>query len=218
MGCDIHVFIEHRRSPIEWASDDVWENNKDGWSIAFGTEIYSNRNYELFAALANVRNRLPRDEKPRYMPKSSDGGEPIFVITQPKGIPHDCCLKVQRELERWEGDGHSHSWYTLQELLDFDWHGVPVVNRGLVNKEEYEKLERMRAFDRKHNPERVEYNAPDSYCMGASGGDYKEVEWKSTLGDECSDFLSTVIPKMATIAKRNGVPYSDIRIVFFFDN
>jgi hypothetical protein len=54
------------------------------------------RNYELFALLAGVRG---------------DGPEP-------KGIPDDTSGLSQIEIDRWDGDGHSHSWCSLQEYVE----------------------------------------------------------------------------------------------------
>lgn len=127
MGCDIHFFVEKftssnqyegprnlsedRNTKIEeiidgkpvterWVSADTWEFSDGEWS---NTERYWERNYYLFSLLADVRN---------------SGEEPIDY---PRGIPNDASSGYLYKCERWSGDAHSHSYFTLQELLDVDW-------------------------------------------------------------------------------------------------
>ncbi len=70
-------------------------------------EIYVERDYELFAVLANVRDDYPAPP-----------------ISKPRGVPNDASsayrgfkAQVSRQLP---GAVHSHSWVTLAELLDYD--------------------------------------------------------------------------------------------------
>jgi hypothetical protein len=220
MGCDIHLFHEMRCQTTErWLPCDVWEKDADGViDIPYGRHIYNGRNYTLFAALADVRNRT-KGEELAYIKNSCDGGDPIPVIQSPRGVPADTCEEIQTCSERWGADGHSHSYYTLRELLDFDWHATVIVNRGLVSdKEEINRVERMRSFYAKNCPHKVDYVGPDSYCLGSSNDDSVVMEWKSTLGSDCGAFLSEVIPRLSALAKIYDIPYTDIRVVFFFDN
>lgn len=95
MGCDIHIFLEKRNSENQWIDSMVYENDPyDG----FRPLSYYERSYTLFATLAGVR-----------------GDDPIEY---PKGIPEDCSLEYKKLCDDWEGDGHSHSYFTLRELLD----------------------------------------------------------------------------------------------------
>ena len=131
MGCDIHFFVERytnepdtsngpkdisefRQERINniidgtdniyrWISADNWTlekypNEPEYWSA---DEIYTGRNYWLFYLLADVR----------YGP---DWCEPH----EPRGVPADASYAYKKILERWEGDGHSHSYFTLKELLE----------------------------------------------------------------------------------------------------
>ena len=78
MGCDIHVHFEIKLN-------GKWEH-------------YSNpsidRNYELFAKMADVRN---------------DYENPIIPISFPKGLPKDLSVVTKFEVDHWGSDGHSHS-------------------------------------------------------------------------------------------------------------
>ena len=130
MGCDIHFFCEKlttdynyhgpkntgeirdeklenllqidkdEKSP-RWVTADIWEKvDDDYWKTK---ELYpGGRNYYLFGVLAGVRYD-------------------IDPISEPKGIPDDCCYPIKSKIEGYGSDGHSHSYFTLKELLDVDW-------------------------------------------------------------------------------------------------
>lgn len=95
MGTDIHMAVEVRK-------DGVWQNVtpfRNGYSPE--PEYYEDRNYDLFAILADVRNRYG------FVP-----------LDQPRGIPSD----ASDDVRRWCEDGdHSHSYCTVAELLTYDW-------------------------------------------------------------------------------------------------
>lgn len=127
MGCDIHFFTERktaslnyegpkdlqdeRNSKIEefidgkplterWVSADKWLK-EDGWT---NEEAYWSRNYYLFSILADVRN-------------SGD----VDPICEPRGVPDDASSGYSYMVDRWRGDAHSHSYFTLEELKSVDW-------------------------------------------------------------------------------------------------
>lgn len=87
MGCDIHVHTE------------VKINGQ--WHHYNAPEV--NRNYALFAYMANVRNY----------------GD-ITPISEPKGLPDDVSFMVQFDSDRWGDDGHSHSYLTADEIVLVD--------------------------------------------------------------------------------------------------
>lgn len=134
MGCDIHFFRERftsdndytgprdlsedRNNRIEqiiddspvvkrWVAADLWELMEgDYWSCY---EAYSERNYYVFSVLADVRN-------------SSFGGQDrVDPIDYPRGIPNDASSAYLYYTNKWSDDGHSHSYFTLKELLEVDW-------------------------------------------------------------------------------------------------
>ena len=62
------------------------------------------RCYSLFEKMAGVR------------------GDPENAIDGPRGLPHDITLITQIDAERWEGDGHSHSYFDAEEIqILFKW-------------------------------------------------------------------------------------------------
>lgn len=121
MGCDIHAYLEIKRFSYKdddrengiWVSADKWTVNPDRiiypdenereWEIERDDRIWKSRWYFLFAVLAGVRNAWS-----------------IEPISEPKGCPFDASPQVLREKE-WDGsDGHSHSWLTMKEIVDWD--------------------------------------------------------------------------------------------------
>jgi len=89
MGCDIHMKIE--------------VNQNGGWRNAWADlpEGIDDRNYNLFAIFADVRN--------------GTWGPELTPISEPRGLPKDCSLD-----ENDVGD-HSFSWVGLDELLEYPW-------------------------------------------------------------------------------------------------
>lgn len=152
MGTDIHCYVEHQNPDgswtlptapnpyydslearaakvLEWypgdenaqkradalADEEDWDNREVA-PIAG----YSGRNYGLFAILADVRNG-----------RGFAGvkiGEPTKPIDEPRGVPEDASPEYVAEVETWGGDGHSHSWFTLAELMAYDWDGNYAIN------------------------------------------------------------------------------------------
>jgi hypothetical protein len=86
MGCDIHI---HSEIKIR----GTWHHHSD-----FKPE----RNYAMFAKMANVRNDDVRKIKP---------------ISEPKGIPDDATFLTKLHVKQMEYDGHSHSWLSAEEIL-----------------------------------------------------------------------------------------------------
>lgn len=122
MGCDIHFYTEKKVNG-KWESADKLSKNKyydkndpDGeqeFEIAYGDRLYDGRNYNLFAILADVRNGRGF--------AGDDTGDGFKPISDPKGLPEDCCDFIKGQCETWGGDGHSHSYFTVKELLEYDW-------------------------------------------------------------------------------------------------
>lgn len=113
MGCDIHLFAE-KKVGDKWVSIDKYTKNPDFGEydnrelvIERENRVYSGRNYNLFCALAGVRS-------------FQFSGTPSMV-SEPKGLPDDCCDEIKQESEIYGSDGHSHSWNTLAELEAFNW-------------------------------------------------------------------------------------------------
>lgn len=236
MGCDIHLFVE-KKAGDHWISVDQWTPGEDGGRgeayVHYRNAYYSNRNYELFAILADVRNGTGF--------AGIDTGDGFVPIAMPKGLPFDLSPEVKREADSWEGDGHSHSWHTLEDLLEFDWTQVTKL-RGIVSAAEYFQWCQWR---------RDNGESPESYCGDVGGkvikmspeamdiriiqlqaqhpdkrgwelkpiiekeleNHYCRIEWEQPYYKCCRKFLSDVIPRLLRLGKPD-----DVRIVLWFDN
>lgn len=143
MGCDIHVCLEYRPRISEYIRETgKWINTRGPWTTAdlfrkgtkrdfelFGDEreyiksdVYSDRNYALFALLADVRNY--------DMPIKMDSDVVI------PGFPHDCCVEIQDEAERWKDDGHTYCHCTLDKLVD--WYDKYSVYQPEMESDQFE--------------------------------------------------------------------------------
>jgi len=166
MGCDIHFYVERKttqnyKGPKDvseerentlneilentekeerWVSVDSWEYVEDEysdepgkmtWEIPWGTNYYRGRNYYLFALLANVRNYHNEVEP----------------LNDPRGIPDDASAGYRYELKRWNGDYHSPSYYTLEELLNVDWEKYNTGDYDKYLDEFLESIEKMKEID-----------------------------------------------------------------------
>lgn len=117
MGCDIHMYSEKLKrswsqpTKIKWIPFDFFRynsyyperNDDEIWEREFDVDpIYSERNYHLFSLLANVRNY----------------GDRIEPFSEPRGVPDDLSDFVKSEYDKWDGDGHSYSWFSFGELFN----------------------------------------------------------------------------------------------------
>lgn len=107
MGADIHMYAEKK-------IDDEWKLTKgpNPYKIYFPSDedlkfegwVYHQRDYDLFAFLADVRNY----------------DESIDPLDQPRGMPEDTSPMLFKLYEEYGVDGHSHSYFSLPELLAAD--------------------------------------------------------------------------------------------------
>ncbi len=105
MGCDIHIHAERRE-------DDHWAY------IPMEGEPLGSRSYGVFGFLANVRNYSA-----------------IRPIAMPRGFPEDASECVRAAYASWEGDSHTPSWLTVQELTDYDY-DMQIEDRRYTRQEE----------------------------------------------------------------------------------
>lgn len=208
---------------------------------------YHNRNYNTFAILADVRNGhgfagcdTGNGFNPIAMPRGIPGdvSESVakeyylrIVETEDEDGENEC---TRIDAERWGDpilnlygteytpgpDWHSASWFTLAELLAYDWDQT-TKHRGWVSLEQYREFRQN--------------GKPSSWSGGVSGGSIKhisnaamnaildedltingspftKVEWGESYRESASDFL-----KFLEELRGLGNP-DELRIVFWFDN
>jgi hypothetical protein len=180
MGCDIHTYVEKKIYGV-WTAlygespYDKSELSLEGW-------IYCDRSYRLFTVLAGVRSY----------------GEVIQPIAEPKGLPEDVTEVVKYE---YDGDGHTSSWFTLTELLAFDWHQKHL----------------SKAYTSEKNAELLKQTGePPSSCRGSLYADMPVfVEWEEELISSEHTFITEALYKLQYLSDGK---HDDIRLVFWFDN
>lgn len=132
MGCDIHMHVEYKsiiNGQNRWVCGDYFKVNP--YFGEFPDEdpfvlvgLCDSRNYDRFAILANVRNY---DNTP--------------YIDDPRGLPADITKEVEEDAESWDDDAHSHSYFTLRELIDFQKNVPPLRYRGMISPEAQKALD-----------------------------------------------------------------------------
>jgi hypothetical protein len=198
MGCDIHLYTEYLRhvdgKPI-WINCDNWQVNpyyKDDNEPKYEINpLYGGRNYHLFAILANVRNE-------------DDGNE---YISEPRGVPDDMSPQTKDQYDKWDSDGHSHSYLSLAELKEFEAKHIPIKFSGMMTAE---------------NARLVDIGQmPNEWCRGTNNSAYVHRKWELHI-----DYLAELITLLEARKKEVFNIYANddttrdnqIRIVFWFDN
>lgn len=203
MGCDIHIFTErkrHIRDEEKWINMDYWQYNPyydsedpDGEREMDVKHFYRGRDYDLFSVLANVRNYSDNQ-----------------FIMEDRGLPDDICPITKKEADRWEGDGHSHGYYTLKEMMDYQKENPTIKRSGFVSKEAAEKLD-------------TTGETPNSWAdlvNPSLGWVHREWEDPSPLSRLIDKLLERRNEEfwMPRNSREESEQDSKIRIVFWFDN
>lgn len=249
MGTDVHMWAEIRNrasSRIEadkrqafesrWHTvgslfDNPWYKldripilySGDGCYEPFAPKTfhpYTDRNYDMFAMLADVRNGRGF--------AGVDTGDGFVPIAEPRGFPLDMSDFMQEESKKVE---HTPSWLSLDELNAYNWEQT-TKHRGWVNPPEYKE------FLAEGKP---------SYCAGSVSGAgiehvsteemdkflaanpdlslehdpfrwkiYTLVEWEEYYRESAGRFYTETLPKLREIRALESV--LDLRIVFWFDS
>jgi hypothetical protein len=196
MGCDIHLFTERKRcinSKDAWVNIDnrkpnpyFKEGNEYGESMYSLNSAYRTRNYNLFSMLADVRNRSGN----KY-------------IADPKGLPEDVSSVVKKESDSWASDGHSHSFFTMKELYDFQAENTTQKYSGLVDSEGSKEIDLG--------------EMPDWWCGGSTQKDLVYREWTQE-NTTLNSFIQDLENHFKSEYYNKEEDAENFRIVFWFDN
>ena len=158
------------------------------------TEVIRERNYALFAVLADVCN-----------PTCST--EPFESIAPPRGLPSDVSEPLQIWHAQNDGDTWSESWLLLKEILEFDWQGKTITRKAKVD----ERVAHLFAPGQKGFPYA---QWPVGIGMGYSEeGTGVQVTWEETYAEAVGPaFFERVVPRLNSLG-----PPQEVRVVFWFN-
>lgn len=229
MGCDIHIYAEKKENG-KWVKigkefpnpyynrDKESKVDDDGyeWNAQFIDQPYTGRNYDLFAILADVRNG-----------RGFAGirtGAGFIPICDPKGLPKDVSKEINQLSDEWGSDGHSHSWFTVSELLAYDWNQL-TTNYGVINVDQYKIFKESGEFEGYYcgsvsgTKTRTLTNSEMDKLISTNAFEknieyYTQVEWGTTYRAAVGErFMDETIPSLLKFGDADNV-----RIVFWFDN
>lgn len=230
MGCDIHAAIEYR-------TGDQWK------ALMFPNRYYSKeydemsarldlqRDYDLFAILANVRNG-----RGFAGVKTGNG---FRSISDNRGLPED--ISAEARETGCTGD-HSETWVSLCEILQFDWQQIATLH-GVLDAPTFERFDRMRQWNEppsqwsgdvfggsvvKLSEEgmRAAIKAVNTQGMDnlqiaiaireALPHHYTHVSWTKSYAECAEQIWTKILPHMLGAAKEHGI--DNVRLVMNFDS
>lgn len=242
MGTDIHMAIEVKRNGAwSWPPNAATcsdcggsakiKDREGGERECFCTHHYrgtvdgrkhgySDRNYDAFGILANVRN--------------GTWGQPTPFIDEPRDLPDDMSaeLRAAADAPYETPDGHenpahyslgdhSFSHVTLAELLAFNWddRGGREATVSAAGYAKWDKKSSLDAYCAWASGETVSMAEADARIAAGNAKGYNvRAKWGESLGEMASNFHSKFIPELVSLAEREGVPATDVRCVFGFDS
>lgn len=209
MGCDIHINVEVQQEDSTWREipyQIVWQGRMPKYADRpIAPEGFDNRNYNLFAILANVRNGRG------FAGIKTGEGWPSIAAN--RGLP-------QNSPSKNSGD-HSFTWVLLDELKSFDWDATKTNLFGVVHADVYENLadgERPENYSGDVSGYGVHVYSPGEYQFSKRAGNlamnpYVRVTWTSTAREATYDWPDRVIPWLEELA--HGRP---LRLILGFDS
>lgn len=224
MGTDIHMVVQAKRGGTweivkapSWLERDDYDSKYERWC--------SDRNYDAFAILADVRNGVGF--------AGIETGEALIpVVPERRGLPADLKgVNTDYDTPFHSLGDHSFHWLTLRELVDYPHWDKTRLTCGVVTSKWY-------AESWKGKEPRV--NDGPSYCGGVMGngirtfdeasylalGDAAPVDdkahvsiaWPESYAYSAGSWYTDFLPALRRWADENKVSYDDVRLVFGFDS
>lgn len=191
MGADVHMYIE-QNLPVRYGAEERHWVSRDVRTINGRLlHVYSDRSYEIFSIIGNVRN---------------DGY--VEPIDDCRGVPEDSCQFIQDMVAQDREWAHSLSYVTLAELLEYHAAHPQVKRAGMISPEQAARLDN-------------EGITPNSWCKWTNAAGYVHREWydENSIVSliECIINRIQLFDRWLTEEqiKEDG---ANIRVVFYFDS
>jgi len=171
MGMDIHCFLEEYNEKTRL------------WKLSDTKDFWDQRSYWTFAWLGcNFRANF------------------IQPINLPRGLPSDISNTLKEQKDYSIQDGHSHSYFTFEELLEY--FGIPVYCKSEFSQKYLDFLKR----------EHKEIWQDIDFYLACDKGTIKET-WTMPVDEIVNSEFIDLVKKES----KNKNP-NHLRIVFWFDN
>lgn len=222
MGCDIHCTYEIQQPNGEWIHHDFRARHEiegsTNYQTLFDDPLDVNRCYRFFAFLADVRNGSGF--------ANVDTGDMVTPIDEPRGMPDGATDYFKAWAFDYGDYGHSHSWFTGEELRDADWDQI-------TTERDFIKLSDYPAFKKEKRPIDCAYskvisggnfvrismeeaddliNHPEKQQEGKDY--YVYLQWSLPLREELDYYHDTWLPAVLALHEDP----TKVRMCFFFDN
>lgn len=189
MGCDIHAFFEIKiKGNWEFLLnfDDFYRKN------------YFYRDYEVFAFLADVRNRYG-----------------IIPISQPRGFPNDASCDPYSIFKHYRDDLHSTSHILLKEIFDIkdQWFYKTC---GVTPEQFSIFLDVGRPIEYFHyaSTPQVSPSEMAEICRVDPKKDcWTKIGWRESIKDHFDEWFKDAKTKLEPLG-----PLEDMRMIFGFNN
>lgn len=204
MGCDIHMCLEIKyfKQEDKWYNADYFVRNKF-YEVSKSQkkyekiDLYGDRNYVLFAILANVRNDYDYE-----------------FISEARDVPKDISQETREEYEGFKAFSHSASYLSLKELLDYEKEHKTIKRCGMVSEKDAKRLDE-------------EGELPNSWCKATNSPSFVYREWQDynpviDLIDKIKQRLAELFFiydfEWEVDSEDLQEKSKNVRIVFWFDN
>lgn len=181
---------------------EVMKNQR--WILHTPEPGYTWRDYGMFGILAGVRMR---------------GFNPM---AKHRGLPKNVSKEVKELADEYGGDGHTHSYLTLKEILDYDYdQTIPL--HGVLSAKKYDQ------WDKKSTPYLDYANSeyvlmPEAYkllkqnnALDKNVDYYIKTTWNSPYRSFVNGDWWAFVERLKGYAEEFG-GNENVRYIFWFDN
>ncbi len=230
MGCDIHIAIQvrdgDRWTEIPWQR--VWRFLPPVAGFPVAPDGFTDRNYDLFGILANVRNGTGF--------AGIKTGEGWAAIAPNRGLPSGFDPETVAPDPMWPDEGprymgdHSWTWIDLVELKAIPWDSIASSRRGVLEWTEWRRWRKEGGVNPRSwsgdvsGPGVIILEEYQAICMDERGVEAAKIpglghrhfvrcSWGVTARQATNDWPGKVLPWLEELAANRS-----LRLVLGFDS